>query len=81
MFFFFKIFIATVGFTGIAGYRIFQARNRGGTKLSFFLIHTRLAAQGFAVAALGSVVLYSLFNRLYYGSPLMESPNSRSEKQ
>lgn len=56
---------ATLGFFGIAGYRVYKARQRGGMKLSFFLIHTRLAAQGFAVAALGSMVLWSLGKRLY----------------
>ncbi|OTF76655.1 HIG1 domain family member 1C-like protein [Euroglyphus maynei] len=57
--------IATAGFLGIAGYRVYKARERGGMKLSFFLIHTRLAAQGFAVAALGSIVLWSLGKRFY----------------
>ncbi|KAH7640441.1 hig1 domain family member 1c-like protein [Dermatophagoides farinae] len=57
--------LATAGFLGIAGYRIYKARERGGMKLSFFLIHTRLAAQGFAVAALGSIVLWSLGKRFY----------------
>lgn len=33
--------------------------------MSLFLIHTRLAAQGFGVAALGSLVLYSLGERFY----------------
>ena len=56
---------ATLGFLGIGAYRIYRAKNRGGQKLSFFLIHTRLAAQGFAVAVLGSLVLYSLGERAY----------------
>lgn len=57
--------LATAGFLGIAAYRIYQARSRGGQKMSFFLIHTRLAAQGFGVAVLGSMVLYSLGQRAY----------------
>lgn len=61
----FSPILATAGFLGIAGYRIYQARSRGGQKMSFFLIHTRLAAQGFGVAVLGSMVLYSLGQRAY----------------
>ena len=57
--------VATLGCLGIVGYRLNKARARGGMKLSFFLIHTRLAAQGFAVAILGSMVLYSLGERFY----------------
>lgn len=57
--------VATAGFLGIAAYRIYKARERGGMRLSHFLIHTRLAAQGFAVAVLGSLVLYSLGERVY----------------
>ncbi|KAH9395760.1 HIG1 domain member 1A, mitochondrial [Tyrophagus putrescentiae] len=47
---------------------------RGGQKLSFFLIHTRLAAQGFAVAVLGSLVLYSLGERAYNRVVLGKKP-------
>ncbi|KAI2799292.1 HIG1 domain member 1A, mitochondrial [Blomia tropicalis] len=55
----------TLGFLGVGGYRIYKARSRGGLKLSLFLIHTRLAAQGLAVGVLGSLVLYSLGERFY----------------
>ncbi|KAF7493603.1 HIG1 domain family member 1A [Sarcoptes scabiei] len=57
--------LATIGFLGIAGYRIYKFRERGSMPLSFFLIHTRLAAQGFGVAVLGSLVLYQLGERVY----------------
>ncbi|KAH9419193.1 HIG1 domain member 1A, mitochondrial [Dermatophagoides pteronyssinus] len=73
--------LATAGFLGIAGYRIYKARERGGMKLSFFLIHTRLAAQGFAVAALGSIVLWSLGKRFYNwstGQPQLITDNDSS---
>lgn len=66
---------ATLGFLGIGGYRVYKATgNRGGQKLSFFLIHTRLAAQGFAVAVLGSLVLYSLGERAYNRVVLGKKP-------
>ncbi len=69
------MFTATLGFLGIGGYRVYKATgNRGGQKLSFFLIHTRLAAQGFAVAVLGSLVLYSLGERAYNRVVLGKKP-------
>ena len=61
----FSIFTATAAFLGIGGYRVYQAKSRGGQKLSFYLIHTRLAAQGLACACLGTWVLWSLGERAW----------------
>lgn len=56
---------ATVGFLGIGAYRVYNFKSRGTLPMSLFLIHTRLAAQGFGVAVLGSIVIYQLGNRVY----------------
>jgi len=52
---------------GIAGglfaliYAAIKIKNRGNTKLSVYLIHTRVAAQGAVVGALTCGCLYQIF--------------------
>jgi len=43
------------------GYAAIKIRSRGNTKLSVYLIHTRVAAQGAVVGALTAGCLYQIF--------------------
>ena len=47
------------GLVAICGYGIYKYKNRGDMKTSVFLIHLRVAAQGFVVGALSLGVAYS----------------------
>ncbi|NXH93960.1 HIG1A protein, partial [Pachycephala philippinensis] len=49
------------GFAAVVGYGLYKLKHRGSMKMSLHLIHTRVAAQGFAVGALTCGVLYSMF--------------------
>ncbi|XP_053739567.1 HIG1 domain family member 1A, mitochondrial [Synchiropus splendidus] len=49
------------GFCAIAGYRLWKLKDRGNTKMSIHLIHTRVAAQGFVVGSIIVGVLYSMY--------------------
>ncbi|NXF96780.1 HIG1A protein, partial [Eubucco bourcierii] len=53
--------IGMAGFTLVVGYGLYRLKHRGQLKMSLHLIHTRVAAQGFAVGALTCGVLYSMF--------------------
>ncbi|NXG40932.1 HIG1A protein, partial [Psilopogon haemacephalus] len=44
--------IGMAGFTLVVGYGLYRLKHRGQMKMSLHLIHTRVAAQGFAVGAL-----------------------------
>ena len=49
-----------------SGYK-YRTRD-AGTKLSVYLIHTRVAAQGAVVSAITIGVLYSMFNEYVLGN-------------
>ncbi|XP_034039637.1 HIG1 domain family member 1A, mitochondrial [Thalassophryne amazonica] len=63
--------LGMAGFFAIVGYKLMKMKNRGDTKLSLHLIHTRVAAQGFVVGTLTIGVLYSMY-RDYYAKPKEE---------
>jgi hypothetical protein len=56
---FFPIGIAS-GLTAL-GYSAYKFRTRGNTKLSLYLIHTRVAAQSAVVGTLTLGVLYNMY--------------------
>ncbi|XP_020655859.1 HIG1 domain family member 1A, mitochondrial isoform X2 [Pogona vitticeps] len=60
--------IGIAGFLAVAAYGIYKARQRGDTKLSVHLIHTRVAAQGFVVGAMTCGVAYAML-REYWAKP------------
>lgn len=44
--------IGMAGLAAIVAYGLYKLKNRGDTKMSLHLIHMRVAAQGFVVAAM-----------------------------
>ena len=52
-----------VGLVGIVGYNLYNLRRRPkGMKMSVYLIHMRVAAQGFVVTCLTAGVGYQMYN-------------------
>jgi len=45
----------------ILGYQAYKFKNRGNTKLSVYLIHTRVAAQSAVIGSMAIGVLYSMY--------------------
>lgn len=64
---------AAVGALLYSGYKF---RNRGDQKVSVYLIHTRVAAQGAVVAALTLGVGYQMYKEYFLG----EEPQSMRKK-
>jgi len=54
------VVLGMTGWTGIVGYALYNVRNRK-TPLGLYLIHTRVAAQVFAMGSMVSVVCYKIF--------------------
>ncbi|XP_048856393.1 HIG1 domain family member 1C-like isoform X2 [Brienomyrus brachyistius] len=64
--------VGMTGFVAIVAYGLFKLKSRGDRKLSLHLIHMRVGAQGFVVAAMTIGVIYSMYKE--YMSP--ENANS-----
>lgn len=64
------------GFFGIAGYGIYNFRNRGKTAAGVYLMQLRVMAQGAAVGTLCLGLIYSMVDRYV----LHKRPNSDAGK-
>ncbi|XP_077169256.1 HIG1 domain family member 1B [Paroedura picta] len=53
--------VGMVGFVAVAAYGLFQMKDRGSTKMSVHLIHTRVAAQACLVGAVTLGAVYSMY--------------------
>ncbi|XP_045435417.1 HIG1 domain family member 1A, mitochondrial isoform X1 [Pipistrellus kuhlii] len=57
--------IGMAGFGAIVAYGLYKLKNRGDTKMSLHLIHMRVAAQGFVVAAMTLGMGYSMYQEFW----------------
>lgn len=57
--------IGMAGFGAIVAYGLYKLKNRGDTKMSVHLIHMRVAAQGFVVAAMTIGMGYSMYQEFW----------------
>lgn len=60
--------VGMAGFAAIVAYGLYKLKNRGSTKMSLHLIHMRVAAQGFVVAAMTLGMGYSMYKE-YWAKP------------
>uniref|UniRef100_A0A8C6XC60 HIG1 domain-containing protein n=1 Tax=Naja naja TaxID=35670 RepID=A0A8C6XC60_NAJNA len=68
--------VGLAGFFSLAAYGIYRLKNRGQTKMSIHLIHTRMAAQGFVVGSIVCGVVYTMI-RDYVWKPQSKSSENR----
>uniref|UniRef100_A0A4W5QG13 HIG1 domain-containing protein n=1 Tax=Hucho hucho TaxID=62062 RepID=A0A4W5QG13_9TELE len=66
-----QLVIRMAGFFTIVGYRLFKLKSRGGMKMSVYLIHMGVMAQGFVVGAMTiGMYSYTYFTDLQFKSRL-----------
>ncbi|XP_032093933.1 HIG1 domain family member 1A, mitochondrial [Thamnophis elegans] len=68
--------LGLAGCLSLAAFGIYRVKNRGETKMSIHLIHTRMAAQGFVVGSIVCGVVYTMI-RDYVWKPHSKSSETR----
>ncbi|KAK7078427.1 HIG1 domain member 1A, mitochondrial [Halocaridina rubra] len=74
--------VGLCGLVGLVGYSIYGFRNRK-VKTSIYIIHTRVAAQGFVVTCLTLGVAYNLYNKFVkpkFSPPSIEETLDKREQ-